>query len=157
MGEEKVDGYEMTVEKAIMLPEEEWLRARLVDVNRRVGKYGPLFNFTFKLLGEDYEDVALTGQMGAKVNSNVNTKSYKWYSGLVGHDLEEAEVVKVKEHVGGVYEIFIENKKGENKTFQNVTRIRKAEGETTKKAKTTKKTETPKEEDVNISEEDIPF
>lgn len=159
---EDVDKYEITVEKAILLPTEEWLEARLVDVTSKTGKYGPLFQFTFRLVDEKYEDVTLTGQMNKKVNSNQNTKSYRWYSGLVGHDIQEGETINVKKCVSSIYEIFIENKKGENKVFQNVTRIRAKEGISQDKPQSEIKTESKatkeaEKEDIDISEDDIPF
>lgn len=122
---ENIDGYEITVEAVKKVPEEQWLPSKLINVKKKKGKFGWLFEFSFRLLDEEYEGMIVTGQSGAKVNSNPNTKSNKWYSGLLGHELEEGESIKIKEFIDEKYEVFIEVKKGENRDFQNVTKVRK--------------------------------
>jgi len=118
------DGFEIFVTESKTLPTEEWVKATLSKITQRDGKYGPMYAFTFKAIGKEYEGQVVWANVGASVSNNPNSKSYKWYNGLLGRELNSGEKIKLGACVGKVFEIFIESKVSGNKTFQNVTKVR---------------------------------
>ena len=116
--------FELTVDKTPVLPEEDWIEVQLVKVARKKGKFGPKLIFDFKVLDPKYDGLIVQGQQSMKIRSNPNTKANRWYAALSNKTLTEDIKLNVQECVGFYYKAFIENRVGDSRIFQNVTRIK---------------------------------
>ena len=158
-------GIKSEVEKNDWLAAEGSFTARLVKVEEKEGKFGPLVRFTFEVLDDpENEGMQVTGQVSKKLTPDNKTST--WVLVLdPDFDLEIGKVFDFEILVGRVCRILVE----ESGEYHNVVKLRplkpaelariKEEPKTEEK-KSEKKAEEPKKEEKKksaIKDDDIDF
>jgi len=149
-----------------LLPERTWLQATLIAVKSKNTQKGQRANFVYETVKE-YEGEKRRAYRSVPLHKTVTEKAdlYVSIGEHLGRPLEVGEKVKLGDLIGKVYEISLDNNEVEDKTYQNVTKVRSS-----KKAKTTTRRrpaveeepllvdEEPKEDTgQEITEEELPF
>lgn len=147
------------------VPLKEWVSAKLIDVSEVEGRYGIGYNFSFKPLIGDFNNVR--GVVWGPVHRE--KPIYDWLTILVGEEFESGEEINIDDIVGTVVDVFCESSNTINrntgKNYVNVVDIRlskkekerEKEGNVKSKKKKSKKSKPKPVEEDEEDDDDVPF
>ena len=92
---------------------------KLIGIDEKEGKYGPILRFAFYL--DDYDDIVY-GVCGAKKVAR-GTRLYDWLQTLSGSNLDAGQKIDLESLIESVAEIKITNVEREGRIYHNVTEL----------------------------------
>ena len=146
MESKDIEGLDFTVTSnngggpSVVLTEDEWYPANLTGIEKSQAPFGPVLNWNFALVGEEYSYEYNDEKQQLRVRGNTSlilspkSKMYKWYTKLTGKEPTEGEKISLSSLFGIPCYVMVKitkskNKEGKDRTYYNVDKLKTREGE----------------------------